>query len=281
MKNLESCSARFEREGWERAAGGYDRLVGSVTRRLNADVLAAAEVGPGVDLLEIGCGPGHLAGEAAPAGARAVGLDVAEAMLARARENYPALAVQRGSAEELPFPEARFDAVVGNLVILHLARPEAAAAEAARVLRPGGRLVLTTWDSPERCRLLGLMLEALTFGGASTPASIPSGPAFFRFADDAGFTSLLSAAGFTDISIRRIGFDHTLTSADALWDGIVEGSVRTSALVRAQSLEVQRRARAQLADALMPYAGDDGYRIPVSIKLARGRLPQPRVISAA
>ena len=265
--------AAFEREGWERAANGYDRLVGSVTRRLNADVLAAAEVGPGVDLLEIGCGPGHLAGESATAGARAVGLDVAEAMLARARDNYPALAIQRGSAEELPFPDDRFDAVVGNLVILHLARPEAAVAEAARVLRPGGRLVLTTWDVAERCRLLGLMLEALTVAGASTPTSIPSGPAFFRFADDSSFTSLLSGAGFSEISIRRIGFDQMVTSADALWEGIVEGSVRTSALVRAQSLEVQQRARAQLADALMPYAGDDGYRIPVSVKLARGCLP--------
>ena len=188
----------------------------------------------------------------------------------------PAVEVRRGTAEELPFADGWFDAVVGNLVVLHLARPRAAVVEAARVLSPGGRLVLTTWDLPERCRLLGVMLEALATAGASASAEIPIGPAFFQFAHDAAFAELLSSAGFRGVSVRRIAFDQPVPTPEALWDGIIEGSVRTSALVRHQTAEVQAQARAALTEALAPYrsvAGEPGYRVPVSMKLVSGRRP--------
>lgn len=261
----------FERQGWEQAAAGYDALIGSVARRLDEEILSETRVNPGDDLLDVGCGPGHLASVAVEMGARATGVDVAQAMLDRATANYPALRVRLGNAEDLSFSDQSFDVVVGNLVVLHLARPEAAAAEAARVLRPGGRLALTTWDLPERCRFLGVMIEALAAGGATTPSTIPSGPAFFRFADDDQFAALLTAAGFSDIAVRRIGFEQPVASADALWDGIVEGSVRTSALIRGQPARIQHQVRAALDEALVSYAGPSGYRLPVSFVLASGR----------
>jgi SAM-dependent methyltransferase len=266
----------FEAQGWEQAAPGYDALIGAVARRLNEGILAAASVGPRSRVLEIGCGPAHLSGAAAARGAHAVGLDIAQAMVDRARRRYPAVEVHRGTAEELPFADGWFDAVVGNLVVLHLARPRAAVVEAARVLSPGGRLVLTTWDLPERCRLLGVMLEALATAGASASAEIPIGPAFFQFAHDAAFAELLSSAGFRGVSVRRIAFDQPVPTPEALWDGIIEGSVRTSALVRHQTAEVQAQARAALTEALAPYrsvAGEPGYRVPVSMKLVSGRRP--------
>ncbi|HEY5847096.1 MAG TPA: methyltransferase domain-containing protein [Microlunatus sp.] len=264
----------FEAQGWEQAALGYDALVGAVARRLDEGILAAAAIGPASRVLEIGCGPGHLSGAAAARGASVVGLDVAQAMVDLARRRYPAVEVRRGTAEDLPFADGRFDAVVGNLVVLHLAQPRAAVVEAARVLGSGGRLVLTTWDLPERCRLLGVMLEALTAAGATAAAEIPNGPAFFHFADDAVFAELLSSAGFRGVSVRRIAFDQTVPTAEALWDGIVEGSVRTSALIRHQSADVRDRARAALIEALGPYrsvADEPGYRLPVSMKLVSGR----------
>ena len=185
----------FEAQGWEQAAPGYDALVGAVARRLNEGILAAAAVGPAFTGAGDRLRPGPPVGGGGRRGASAVGLDVAQAMVDRARRRYPAVEVRRGTAEELPFPDGRFDAVVGNLVVLHLARPRAAVVEAARVLGPGGRLVLTTWDLPERCRLLGVMLEALTTAGASAAAEIPNGPAFFQFADDAVFASCSARPG--------------------------------------------------------------------------------------
>ena len=67
----------------------------------------------------------------------------------------------RADAEELPFAERSFDAVVGNFAINHLPRPERALREFARVLAPGGGIALSTWDSPERNRFLGILVDAL------------------------------------------------------------------------------------------------------------------------
>jgi SAM-dependent methyltransferase len=177
----------FEAAGWERASAGYDEFVGDIARDFDAELLDACRITGGSDLLEIGCGAAHLAAHAAERGARAAGIDVAESMVQLARTAHPEIDAHLASAEELPFPGNRFDAVVGHLVILHLGRPDRAAAEAFRVLRPGGRLVLSTWDLPVRNRFLGIMVEALNEAGA-TPPPIPPGPSFFQYADDTRFT---------------------------------------------------------------------------------------------
>ncbi|MGQ7295593.1 methyltransferase domain-containing protein [Quadrisphaera sp. KR29] len=117
---------------------------------------------PGLDLLDLGCGPGtitvDLAGRVAPG--RVVGLDAAPGVLAEAA----ALAERRGAAVEwvtgdalaLPFADATFDVVHAHQVLQHLPDPVGALREAARVLRPGGLLAVrdvdyaaTTWYPPE------------------------------------------------------------------------------------------------------------------------------------
>ena len=85
-------------------------------------------------------------------------------MVAIARANYPKLTFTRGDAQQLPIGDATMDAVVGNFVILHVGRPEQAVAEFARVLVPGGRLALTTWNVPARARLIGLLVDAIRAG---------------------------------------------------------------------------------------------------------------------
>ena len=266
----------FEAQGWEQAAPGYDALIGAVARRLNEGILAAASVGPRSRVLEIGCGPAHLSGAAAAAGPTPLGWTSPRPWWTERGAAIRRSRCVAAPPRSCPSPTGGSTPRYGNLVVLHLARPRAAVDEAARVLSPGGRLVLTTWDLPERCRLLGVMLEALATAGASASAEIPIGPAFFQFAHDAAFAELLSSAGFRGVSVRRIAFDQPVPTPEALWDGIIEGSVRTSALVRHQTAEVQAQARAALTEALAPYrsvAGEPGYRVPVSMKLVSGRRP--------
>jgi SAM-dependent methyltransferase len=78
-------------------------------------------------------------------------------------------------------------------LLLHLGDPERAVAEVARVLRPGGKAAFSAWDEPSRGRWIGVFFEAITAAGARPPATVPVGPDFFRFADDAEFTALLEA----------------------------------------------------------------------------------------
>lgn len=100
----------------------------------------------GRDVLDIGCGDGLLAAELAASGARVVGVDPDPAVLRAARERADTaqhrIGFLSGRIEALPFDAARFDLVTA-VTVLCFVRDEAAAwRETARVLRPGGRLVI-------------------------------------------------------------------------------------------------------------------------------------------
>jgi ubiquinone/menaquinone biosynthesis C-methylase UbiE len=265
---------RFEAAGWERSAGSYDTFFATLTSRLAEPLLDAAGVADGTRLLDVASGPGYVAAAAVARGARTVAVDVAEAMVERARREHPQVDVRRGDAEALPFGDGEFDAVVANFGILHLGRPERAAAEFARVTRPRGRVAATVWDAPARMRLIGVFLDAMAATGATPPPDLPVGPPFFRFSDDAEFAALLAGAGLDDIAVRTVAFDHTMASADALWDGLLAGTVRTSATVLGQPPEVRLAIREAFDDLVAGYADLAGaLHLPVSVKLAAGRRP--------
>jgi SAM-dependent methyltransferase len=200
-------------------------------------------------------------------------VDVAESMLALAAERHPELELRRGSAEELPFEDDSFDAVVANFVLLHLGRPERAAVEFARVLAAGGRLALTVWDVPERARLLGVVLDAVAEVDATPPPDLPLGPPLFRFADDEELERLLLGSSLDDFQTQTIGFDHHVASADDLWEGLLAGTVRVSPLVLGQEESTRQRIREAFDRLVEGHRAGDGYELPVSVKLASARKP--------
>ena len=135
-------------------AARYDALtgalLGSFYDSVAADVAAIAPAGGQV--LDVGCGPGHLANRLAREhGLELTGLDLDPAMIERARANAErAVIVERrptfvvGGVAALPFPDASFDLVVSTLSMHHWADATAGQAEIGRVLRPGGRALI--WD---------------------------------------------------------------------------------------------------------------------------------------
>jgi malonyl-CoA O-methyltransferase len=135
-------------------AGAYDRWAASydadrnATRDLDAEVLRASPLlvaVAGREVLELGCGTGKNTAWLAERAASVTALDFSEGMLARARTRVAAphvRFVRHDVREPWPLPDARVDVVVGNLVLEHVEALGPVFAEAARVLRPGGRLFL-------------------------------------------------------------------------------------------------------------------------------------------
>jgi SAM-dependent methyltransferase len=262
---------RFEASAWEDRVEGYAGFFGAVTDRLVEPLLDLARIGPATRVLDVATGPGYVAAEAARRGATVWAVDVAEAMVARARAEHPAVEFTRADAQSLPFDDGTFDAVVANFGLPHFGRPEQAVAEAVRVLAPGGRLALTTWDAPAQMRMFGVFLEAVREAGAGPPNALPPGPDVFRFADDGEFRSLLEAQGLIDVEVRRVAFTHPVESFADFWRALQRGTVRMASLVLGQSEKTRERIRAALDRRLAAYGTDGRFELPVSVKLAAGR----------
>ena len=251
----------FEAAGWEQQVAGYEAFFVPITARLVGPLLDAAEVRGGSRVLDVASGPGHVAAGAAERGASVIGVDIADGMLSLARQLHPELEFRHGDAEALPFPDGSFDAVVANFVLLHVGRPEQAAAEFARVLAPGGRLALTVWDIPERARFLGALVEAVATAGAGPPQDLPVGPPIFRYSDDQEFSDLLRGQRLEDIQVTTVAFSIHEPSPGALWRGLLGGTVRVSALIRGQTSEMQRRIRAAFDRIMQQYEVDGGLEL--------------------
>ncbi len=193
------------------------------TRGYKRRTLELLGVAPGQRVLDVGCG----AGDEVRALARLVGLsgqatgiDAGEAMVAEARRR----AVAEGSTARfatadtarLPFPDARFDGCRADRVLQHLADPASAVAEMARLVRPGGRVVLAEpdWetyvvDAPDR----GLTRRILN----ARCDRFPSGWV------GRGLPRLLRAAGLEVLAVQPMTAVHTrLGEADAV--GILRAS---------------------------------------------------------
>lgn len=121
----------------------------AMTTPTAAHLVRHAQVRSGQRVLDVGCGTGVVAVTAARLGARTTGLDLTPELLQRAHENSRIAEVtvdwHQGDAEELPFEDRAFDAVLSQFGHMFAPRPQVVVAEMLRVLKPGGTLAFSTW----------------------------------------------------------------------------------------------------------------------------------------
>lgn len=185
------------RRHYDRAAAGYDRRWAGYVRRTLDLLDAHARIGPDERVLDVGCGTGTYVRRLLDRNAdqAVVGADVSPGMLAEARRKAgpaPNARFVEASAEALPFEAGTFDVVVSASALHYARRPDAALAEAARVLRPGGRLVVLDWDRGYGpVAVLDVVLRVFD-------------PAHGRTLSANELDGLVARAGFESHSVRRI-----------------------------------------------------------------------------
>jgi SAM-dependent methyltransferase len=137
---------------WNAPGGRYDEISRSIADAIEHAV-ERLQPRSGERILDLATGTGWGSRVIAQrfSGVKLTGADIADQMLEHARSQAATqkLAVEyvHADAEKLPFEDASFDAVISTFGVMFVSKPEVAAAELARVIKPGGRLVLATWRS--------------------------------------------------------------------------------------------------------------------------------------
>lgn len=154
---------------FDRIAGFYDLMNSVMTaglhHRWRARAADLAALGPGDSALDVACGTGDLAIELARrvgTAGEVIGTDFAEEMLERARAKAPQLAWEWGNALELPYASGRFDAATVGFGARNFSDLDRGLSEMARVVRPGGRVVvleITTPTKPPLSTFYGLWFD--------------------------------------------------------------------------------------------------------------------------
>jgi SAM-dependent methyltransferase len=233
-----------------------------------AAVLEAAAVEPGENVLDIGCGNGATTRAAAVASADgfALGIDLSEAMLERARElaleqGVGNVTFEGGDAQTRAF-DPEFDAAISRFGVMFFEDPDAAFTNIRTALREDGRVAFAVWQELMANDWIAVpgaaMLEYVEL-----PTPEPGAPGPFALADIDRVRTIFSTAGFRDLSIDAfeapllIGGRGTLDEAVAFMRNT--GFARL--MLDEQSDEIQGQALDAMRTALLPHLTDEGVQL--------------------
>lgn len=219
---------------WSSGGDDYSEISRGIADSIEHAVLRLNPL-PGEKILDVATGTGWTSRLVARRGATVTGVDIAAGLLAAAERQAAAeqlpIRYLQADAEDLPFDDGSFDAVVSTVGVMFATRPEAAARQLARVCRRGGRLALTTWTADGNVFKMFQVMKAFM---PAPPAPVASP---FEWGNIDRIRQLLGEA--FDLKFERAVSYYREPSAEAAWDTFVTGYGPTRML--AESLEPGRR----------------------------------------
>jgi SAM-dependent methyltransferase len=280
MADLQALD-QAQRDAWKRAAGAWGKWQAKF-RELTAPVsqwmVDAIDPQPGQRVLELAAGAGEtgfMAAERLGSTGTLISTDQSEEMLSVARLRADELGLRNVEFEVLDaqwieFEPASVDAVLCRFGYMLMGDPDSALRGTQRALRPGGRLALAVWDSPERNLALAALPMQLVARGALPPPE-PGTPSPFSMADAEALAQRLSDAGFSDIETAKVEFSQRYLSFDVYWEMTCD--LAAPLLEAISSLEARQAAevREAVQDFLGQFTATDGtISVPASTVVAAG-----------
>lgn len=246
-------SAAIQGRLWGARAKDWAAYVEQMCLPLFGAALDAARVTEGTRLLDAGCGAGLLSVLARFRGAQVSALDAAPGLAAIARERLPGADVREGDLEALPFADASFDAVAAVNSVFYAADMAAAMRELVRVVRPGGRVVVTAWGPPENCEFLKALMPALRpLMPPPPPGATPPHPG--ALSQPGALAGVLRQAGLRVVEEGEVACPFVFPGAEASWRGSSSAGVNQAAIAHSGEAAV----RAVYANADRAHTRPDG-----------------------
>jgi 2-polyprenyl-3-methyl-5-hydroxy-6-metoxy-1,4-benzoquinol methylase len=157
------------------SAGDFGRIAKSYETGA-AEFIARLALKPGQRVLDVACSTGNLAIPAAKAGAEVIGIDIAPNLVEQARQRAAserlAIKFEEGDAEQLPYEDGSFDAVISMFGAMFAPRPDVVAAELTRVTRSGGLIAMANWTPSSFVGQMFKTIGALVPPPALMPSSL-------------------------------------------------------------------------------------------------------------
>jgi ubiquinone/menaquinone biosynthesis C-methylase UbiE len=205
---------------WNLVAAGYAADNLEHFKLYSADALALADVKPRERILDVACGPGALTLQVAPIASEVHALDFAAEMLAQLRANLEAhgldnVIAREGDGQALPYEDAQFDAAFSMFGLMFFPERGRGFRELFRVVRPGGRAVVSSWQPLQDAPVLTALMEAL----AAELPNVPFGDGKGPLSDREDLQREMSEAGFAVEIVERT-HDMVMPSIDAAWDSL-------------------------------------------------------------
>jgi SAM-dependent methyltransferase len=193
---------------WRSEAARYD----DINRAFGKALIDAAQLSPGERVLDVGCGAGAIALEAARRvrpGGSVLAVDISPELVAVARDRAASAGagevdVVEADAAAYPYDEEAFDVLVSRNGLMFFVDPDAALANLARALRPGGRIVFTAPQALDRNPWI-MVAGAAAAPHVGIPAGVaPGQPGPLGLADRSLIADVLERAGFTAVEIEEL-----------------------------------------------------------------------------
>lgn len=222
-------SAQIQGDLWGTRAREWADLQESSFRALYEAAFSAAHVGMGTSLLDVGCGAGLALEMAQAQGAKVSGLDAAVGLAELANSRCPGADIRVGEIEQLPFRDAEFDVTTGFNSFQYATDPVHALAEAKRVTKANGYVLVAVWGAAEKCELAPYVAAL----GKLLPPPPPGAPGPFALSAPGALEALVSKAGLRPEAVSTVMTtmlfpDEATAVRGLLASGVAERAIRNS-----------------------------------------------------
>jgi ubiquinone/menaquinone biosynthesis C-methylase UbiE len=273
-----------QRQDWNRVAGGWekwDRFFDEQMAFLNHRLVADARLRAGMHTLDLGSGTGYpalLGARTIGPNGSMIGLDLAEQMLAVARRKATALGLvnvtfRTGDATVLPFEADSFEAVTSRFCLMFLPEISKAAAEIARVLKPGGWVAAAVWSAPDKNPYLMTPITVIK-QFLDLPPPDPTAPGIFRLAKPGDLAGMLQQAGFTNLSEEEFAADVRFASGEEYYASLTDIAAPIQNLLAKLSDQQKTDVRGRIIASVNQYRQSDGFALPIAVRMVAARKPR-------
>ena len=272
-----------QRQDWNRVAGGWekwDRFFDEQMAFLNHRLVGDARLRARMRVLDLGSGTGYpalLGAQTVGPTGSVTGLDLAEQMLAAARRKATTLGLTNVSfrtddVTALPFEANSFDAVTSRFCLMFLPEIPKAAAEIARVLKPGAWLAAAVWSAPDKNPYLMIPITVIK-QFLDLPAPDPTAPGIFRLAKPGDLAGMLQQAGFMNLSEEEFIADVRFPSGEEYYSSLMDIAAPIQNLFAKLSDQQKADARGRIVAAVDQYRRADGIALPIAVRIVAARKP--------